>query len=326
MGVGMNREAPASASAAGTGSDFERFALAVERRAIRIAELGESLHPKAVEHAARALAEVGTSHRSVPSQEWPCQFWGALYRRLAGARGDAPLRAHDRLEHAELDRADPEQAEEAADGSAAETAALEGPDALTHLDAALRSLSSPQRFAFLLRVWEGLDLRTVAQALEIDEAAAKTELFHALQRLHGRLAPGAVDRAWVLRCCELLEDWADALEPVSLAPLAAVRRGVARLPQAPRRGGSPLRKVGLAAVAAGLALVVWRGVVPLLRTAPVAPPPVEVLEAEPPPAALVEPSPIAEPDYELLADPERQALVQDLDFYAWIAREHASDD
>jgi hypothetical protein len=311
---------------AGAGSSFESFALAVERRAIRIAELGESLHPKAVEHAARALAEVGTSHRAVPAQEWPCQFWGALYRRLATARGDAPSRAHDRLEHAEADRAELDQEEEAVDGTIAETSALEGPDALIHLDAALRSLSSPQRFAFLLRVWEGLDLRTVAQALEIDEAAAKTELFHALQRLHGRLAPGAVDRAWVLRCCELLEDWADALEPVSLAPLAAVRRGVARLPQAPRRVGSPLRKVGLAAVAAGIALVVWRGVLPLLQTAPVAPPPVEALEAEPPPPALVEPSPIAEPEYELLADPERQALVQDLDFYAWIAREHAADD
>ena len=308
------RSAPAAPPAAGSALGFDRFLRAVERRAIRIAELGEELHPRAVEHVARAMADLAGHWTAIPEADWPAEFWGRLQRRLDAARGNAAARAFERRPHHEEDV--PEDADP-----------LAGPDAALHLEAALRALSSPQRFVFLLRVWEGLEIPVVAAALGVPAETVKSELFHALQRLQGRLAPGAVDRRWVLRCRELLDEWAQALEPPSLAPLAVVRRAIARpVPVPAARNPDWVRRFGLAALLAGAAVLASRGVSTWLD-APTAPPAtVEALAPDEPPPAVVELAPVAAPDYELLADPEQFALLQDLDFYAWHAREHDLDD
>ena len=307
--------AGAESAPSGSALGFDRFLRSVERRAIRIAELGEELHPRAVEHVARAMADLAKNWPTLSEADWAVEFWRRLHRRLDAARGNAAARAFERHGHADED-------------SAAEGAdPLAGPDALVHLEAALRSLSSPQRLVFLLRVWEGLELPIVAAALDLTPDAAKAELFHALQRLHGRLAPGAQDRRWVLRCRELLDGWAQALEPASLAPLAVVRRAIARpVPVPDARGPDRLRRFGLAALLVGAAVLGWRGVSLWLAQPAVAPPSVSVLEAEAPPPAIVELAPVAAPDYELLADAEQYALLQELDFYTWHAREHGTDD
>lgn len=303
----------ASASPAGSALAFDRFLRGVERRAIRVAELGETLHPRAVEHVARAMAELAGEWHALPEAEWPAAFWHRLQRRLDVRRGDAPARAFERL--AQHD-------EEALPGSDP----LAAPDALSHLETALRALSAPQRLAFLLRVWEGAELAVVAAALELPLDGARTQLFHALQRLHARLAPGATERGWVLRCRELLDAWAAQLEPPSLAPLAVVRRAIARpvaAPAAPppREG---LRRLGLAALLAGAAVLGLRGYDAWREAGAVPPPPVAALEPAEPPAPLVELAPVAAPDYELLADEAQFEVLRDLDFYAWYAREHAA--
>ena len=309
------RPSPSVPATPGSALGFDRFLRSVERRAIRIAELGEELHPRAVEHVARAMADLAKIWPTVPEADWAVEFWRRLHLRLDAARGNAAARAFERRPQAEddapADDADP----------------LAGADALAHLENALRALSSPQRLVFLLRVWEGLELPVVAKAMDLAPEHAKAELFHALQRLHGRLAPGAQDRRWVLRCRELLDGWAQALEPPSLAPLAVVRRALARpAPAAASRNTDGLRRFGLAALLVGAAVLGWRGVSIWLAQPAVAPPAVEVLEADTPPPAVVELAPVAAPDYELLADAEQFALLRDLDFYAWHAREHATDE
>ena len=310
---------PAAASAAapahGTALGFDRFLRSVERRAIRLAELGEELHPRAVEHVARAMADLAKDWSSLPEADWSVEFWGRLYRRLAASRGNAPARAFERLSHYDED-SPPDGAD-----------SLAGPDALAHLEAALRSLSAPQRAAFLLRVWEGLELPAVAVVLDAPLESAKSELFHALQRLHARLAPGAVERRWVLRCRELLDAWAQRLEPPSLAPLAVVRRGIAQpAPERPPASTGWVRRFGLAALLAGAAVLGWRGLAAWLALPSEPKPEVAVLAPDTPPPPMRELAPIAAPDYELLSDAGQFALLQDLDFYAWHAREHVVDD
>lgn len=305
----------ASAAQPGSALAFDRFLRTVERPAIRIAELGEELHPRAVEHVARAMADLGAGWAVLPESQWPVEFWRRLQRRLDRSRGNAPARAFERLAAHE-------------DEPAPDDDPLAGEDAAWHLESALRALSTPQRLSFLLRVWEGMELASVAQALDMTPDVARTELFHALQRLHARLAPGATDRRWVLRCRGLLDEWAGQIESPSLAPLAMVRRTVLQAaPPAAEYVPAPprdwVRRLGLAALLTGAAVLGWRGwqawrTQPAVMTASVA-----ELPAAAPPAPLVELAPVAAPDYELLADEEQYEVLRDLDFYAWYAREHA---
>lgn len=130
--------------------------------------------------------------------------------------------------------------------------------------------------------------------------------------------------AWVLRSRDLLEASASGLDGAAVSRLNRARQhALAQLEPAPRGAGA-LRWLGGAAVTAGLALVLWRA--SMLPTLPAASNPAD---AAPLPAAPVlsraqaDDAPVAAPDFELLADAESLALVEELEFYAWL---QASED
>lgn len=121
-------------------------------------------------------------------------------------------------------------------------------------------------------------------------------------------------QAWVLRSRALLERSAQELDGATLSRLNRARQAALdALEPAPRRRGA-LRWIGAAAVSLGLALVLWRGLMPAL---PGTPPAIEPLAQEVAPRG-VSLTPVETSDFELLADEEQYVLLQDLEFYAWL--------
>jgi hypothetical protein len=141
-------------------------------------------------------------------------------------------------------------------------------------------------------------------------------------------APATGSQAWVLRSRDLLQRSADDLDGHARARLNRARQAaLAGLdPRPVARSG--LRWLGGAAITAGIALVVWQALLPPLLAPPESAVPTAARIASPAPVlappARIELTPISAPDFELLADGQQFALVEDLEFYAWLESTEAS--
>jgi hypothetical protein len=128
--------------------------------------------------------------------------------------------------------------------------------------------------------------------------------------------PVGSPQAWVLRSRDLLERSADELDGATCSRLTRARHAALDQLESRAHAAGGLRWIGVAAIGLGLALVSWRALLPepvaieaSARALPVATP----SRPAPPPDL-----PVAAPDFELLADPQQLALLEDLEFYAWL--------
>lgn len=171
---------------------LDRFLRDVERRALRMAELSCGTREDALDVVQEAMLGFVRHYHARPAEQWPLLFWRVLDSRITdhhrrrrvrsrwlvwlGPRpdeddGDDPIaRLPDPAEPGPLSR-------------------LGDREAMRALESALRALPRRQRQAFLLRVWEGLDVVQTAQAMDLSEGSVKTHLFRALQTLRARLEP-----------------------------------------------------------------------------------------------------------------------------------------
>lgn len=168
---------------------LDRFLREVERRALRMAELSCGSRDDALELVQEAMFGFVRSYAAKPAADWPLLFWRVLDSRLTDFHRRRQVRSRwmswfvsssDDEEEDPIarlpDPAEPGPLSRLADG-----------EAMAILEAALRALPRRQRQAFLLRVWEGLDVAQTAQAMSLSEGSVKTHLFRALQNLRARL-------------------------------------------------------------------------------------------------------------------------------------------
>lgn len=168
---------------------IDRFLREVERRALRMAEFATRQREEALDLVQDAMFTFVRRYSSHPPVEWPPLFWRVLdsrihdWHRRRRARGrwlgwlergddDAAADAFASLP----DPAEPGPLARLADGEAA--AAIE---------VALQALPLRQRQAFLLRLWEGLDVAATAKAMRCSEGSVKTHLSRALVNLRSHL-------------------------------------------------------------------------------------------------------------------------------------------
>jgi len=166
---------------------LERFLADVERRALVMAEIATRSREEALDLVQDSMIAFVTKYGHKAETEWPPLFHRILQNRIRDWYRRSAVRSRwkgwlgfadnegDPIQTAPDPRfATPER----------ELQRDQSRDAIT---AALGNLPLRQQQAFMLRVWEGLDVKDTARAMGCSQGSVKTHLFRAMQSLRGQL-------------------------------------------------------------------------------------------------------------------------------------------
>lgn len=169
---------------------LDGFLRGVERRALRMAEFATSSRDEALDLVQDAMLAFVRNYAAKPEAEWAPLFHRVLDSRLTDWHRRNQVRG--RWLGSWWPAKNDEDAEDpvALAPDPAEVgplARLMGEDAGQALESALKQLPLRQRQAFLLRIWEGLDVAATATAMRCGEGSVKTHLWRALNALRAAL-------------------------------------------------------------------------------------------------------------------------------------------
>lgn len=170
---------------------LEAFLCQIEVRALRMAEFELGNRDDALDLVQDCMLSFVRNYRDKPASDWAPLFHRTLDSRLLDVHRRRQVRSRwmsfldrwvghddegaDALESV-ADMRTPGPCQLATDGQTAEA-----------LEQALKKLPNRQRQAFLLRVWEGLDVADTARAMAVSEGSVKTHLSRAMAALRGHL-------------------------------------------------------------------------------------------------------------------------------------------
>jgi len=170
---------------------IEQFLSGVERRALRMARFATRNTDEALDLVQDAMIGLVRNYARRPAEEWPPLFYKILHSRIRDWQRRATVRnrwqawLHPR---AAADGEEYDAWQDIADPAAktpAENMALK--NSTQALETALHALPARQREAFLLRVWEGLDVAQTAHAMGCSEGSVKTHYSRAVHSLRDSL-------------------------------------------------------------------------------------------------------------------------------------------
>jgi len=167
---------------------LDGFLRDVERRALVIAELATRDREEALDLVQDTMLAFVDRYANHDAAEWAPLFHRVLQNRIRDWHRRQRVRRRWRvwLNRDDEDELDP--IETAPDPHARtpeqEVALARAGDAVM---AALETLPPRQQQAFLLRTWEGLDVKETARAMGCSEGSVKTHLWRALQHLREKL-------------------------------------------------------------------------------------------------------------------------------------------
>jgi RNA polymerase sigma-70 factor (ECF subfamily) len=186
---GLDRMPAATSTSVDESQAIERFLRDIERRALRMAELATSNREEALDVVQDAMFGFVRHYGTRSPSEWSPLFWRVLDSRIndwhrrvrvrgrwLGWFGRSDEDGEDDPIAAAPDPYEPGPLARLADGEASKA-----------LESALQKLPLRQRQAFLLRLWEGLDVAATATAMSCSEGSVKTHLSRALASLRTRL-------------------------------------------------------------------------------------------------------------------------------------------
>lgn len=166
---------------------LDRFLAGVERRAFVIARMATGSADEALDIVQDAMLQLVQHYSRRSENEWPPLFHRILQRRIVDWYRRNRVRQRWRHWFSGED-ADADPFENLPDPAAAAPPDLAATDrTMAALDAAVARLPLRQQQAFLLRAWEGLDVKQTADAMGCSEGSVKTHYSRAVHALREQL-------------------------------------------------------------------------------------------------------------------------------------------
>ncbi len=172
-------------AAENTNAKLDAFLAQVERRAYRMAFLATRQRDDALDLVQDAMCALVRHYADRSAAELKPLFYRILNARIVDWSRRRKVRSlWMRVLGARHEEDQDDPLEAIADPAATNPESATGNErAMATLERALRDLPVRQRQAFLLRIWEGLDVSETARAMECSEGSVKTHLSRAVHAL-----------------------------------------------------------------------------------------------------------------------------------------------
>lgn len=167
---------------------LDRFLASVEKRAYRIARIATSQSDDAFDIVQDAMFKLVEKYAANPEAEWHALFHRILQSRIRDwyRRNAVRNRFRGWFSSSPEEDEDPLQAVADETGRSPEQLLQLG-QGMEALEQALHNLPLRQQQAFLLRAWEGMDVKETAQAMACAEGSVKTHYSRAIHSLRETL-------------------------------------------------------------------------------------------------------------------------------------------
>ena len=188
--VSWNGEQATGTRALDQDQRLNRFLAEVERRALRIAEIGVRDRDEALDLVQDAMIKLASKYADRNSEEWAPLFYRILqngvrdWHRRQAVRNRVMVwfgRGRSDAEDYDPIAAAPDPAGRTPDEE------LSNSQAMDSLESAVHALPARQREAFMLRTFEGLDVAGTAVAMGCSEGSVKTHYSRAIHSLRAKL-------------------------------------------------------------------------------------------------------------------------------------------
>jgi RNA polymerase sigma-70 factor (ECF subfamily) len=168
---------------------LDRFLAGVERRAFLTARFALGNADDALDVVQDAMLQLVRSYANRGEQEWGPLFHTILQSRISDWRRRAKVRNRLRVWFGGKEEdGDSDPLQNIADSRSPDPPGqLRDKQAMAALEAAIHKLPPRQQQAFMLRVWEGLDIAQTARAMKCSAGSVKTHYSRAVHALRAQL-------------------------------------------------------------------------------------------------------------------------------------------
>ncbi len=171
---------------------LNQFLAEVEGRAFTMANIATRSRDDALDIVQDAMISLVTRYGDKPQAQWRPLFYRILNNKITDCHRKRSRRSRFHFWTSETDDlTEHDVASEAPDPVTSTQGAAEDDQTMQQIEQALQQLPARQQQAFMLRMWEGLDVRETAVAMQCSEGSVKTHLSRAMKAMRQQLEPAS---------------------------------------------------------------------------------------------------------------------------------------